>query len=75
LTAAAAFSRYDARDRRLLGELEARARGRGVGVAVLETNERLAAARRLYEASGYEEVGRETHPATDDAVLRYREAP
>lgn len=57
--------------RRLLEALEERARSRGLERLVLETNERLAAARRLYEAEGYEETRREPHPVTGDDVVRY----
>lgn len=58
--------------RRLLTELEERARDRGFRSAVLETNERLRAAMAFYESRGYVETGRETHPATGDAVVSYR---
>jgi GNAT superfamily N-acetyltransferase len=42
--------------RRLLGELEDRARATGATVTRLETNRRLAEAISLYRAAGYEEV-------------------
>lgn len=58
--------------RRLLEALEARARERGVDRIVLETNERLEAARALYETRGDEEIGRKSHPATGDAFVEYR---
>jgi GNAT superfamily N-acetyltransferase len=57
---------------RLLAALESRARDRGFGVATLETHERLTAARALYERRGYEAVGREPHPVTDDEVVSFR---
>lgn len=57
---------------RMLEALESRARDRGFGAATLETNERLAAARALYERHGYAEVGREPHPVTDDEVVSFR---
>ena len=42
--------------RRLLGELEARARSIGYGFARLETNKALPEAQQLYRSSGYVEV-------------------
>ena len=42
--------------RRLLAELEARARSTGYGFAKLETNKALPEAQRLYRSSGYAEV-------------------
>jgi DNA-binding MarR family transcriptional regulator/GNAT superfamily N-acetyltransferase len=42
--------------RRILQELEQRARGRGVGLVRLETNRGLREATELYRSSGYEEV-------------------
>lgn len=56
---------------RLLEELEERARQRGVARIVLETNERLTAARNLYEKRDYEETRRETHPVTGDDCIYY----
>jgi ribosomal protein S18 acetylase RimI-like enzyme/predicted kinase len=44
--------------RQLLDELERRARARGCRTVRLETTEEQVAARRLYEAAGYREVGR-----------------
>ncbi|WP_049925638.1 GNAT family N-acetyltransferase [Halopiger goleimassiliensis] len=57
---------------RLLSELESRARADGIHEAVLWTNERLRAARRLYETNGYEETTRETHPDSGQVFVRYR---
>ena len=42
---------------RLLGELRARAVADGFETVVLETDERLRAARALYESRGYEQTG------------------
>jgi len=49
--------------RRLVRELEDRARAVGFERAVLDTNVRLTAARGLYESLGYEETGRESFDA------------
>lgn len=57
---------------RLLSRLEARAADAGFDALALETDERLTAARELYAARGYEEVGRESRPATDADRVRYR---
>lgn len=57
---------------RLLKELEDRAREQHFSRIVLETNEHLTAARRLYEKHGYEETHRETHPETGDEFISYR---
>lgn len=57
--------------RRLLDALEARAVQRGARRAVLETHERLAAARKMYEERGYREVDREPMPGGDFDVIRY----
>ena len=57
---------------RVLSALETRARDRGFDAAVLETNERLAAAQRLYERRGYEVVGRDTRPVTGDEFVSFR---
>ncbi|NUC72168.1 GNAT family N-acetyltransferase [Haloterrigena sp. SYSU A558-1] len=59
---------------RLLSELEARARADGFREAMLWTNERLSAARRLYEGNGYEETARETHAESGHVVVRYRKS-
>ena len=44
--------------RRLLSELEARARERGASVVRLDTNRRLREASSLYRSAGYTEIGR-----------------
>lgn len=44
--------------RRILGELEGRARARGLQTVSLDTTEEQVAARRLYESAGYRETGR-----------------
>lgn len=56
---------------RLLEALERRARERTYTSAVLYTNERLRAARALYEKHGYEETRRETIQ-TGDTFIYYR---
>lgn len=57
---------------KLLEELETRAVAAGISEAMLWTNERLVAARRLYEGHGYEETGRETHGESGHVFVRYR---
>lgn len=57
--------------RRVLERLEARAIEEGYARAVLETHERLSAARALYEDAGYETVGERSHPATDATLYWY----
>lgn len=57
--------------RRMLAELERRAAAAGAGTVVLETHERLAAARGLYEDEGYRETGRESLPVGDDELVAY----
>lgn len=57
---------------RLLAHLERRMAGEGFDAVVLETHADLAAARRLYEAAGYERTGSEPHPETGDEVVSYR---
>lgn len=57
---------------RMLAALEARARDRGFERAVLETNERLTAARNLYEGRGYEEIDGGTDASSGDEFVRYR---
>jgi GNAT superfamily N-acetyltransferase len=58
---------------RILEALEARAQARGFERAVPETNERLAAARELYEGRGYEEAGGETDASSDgETFVRYQ---
>lgn len=57
--------------RRLLDALEASARAAGYTTAVLYTLAQLTAARALYEAHGYTETHRETHPATGDTTVHY----
>jgi ribosomal protein S18 acetylase RimI-like enzyme len=57
---------------RLLVELEDRAEKREFTRLVLETFERLTAARALYEKHGYEETHREPHAETGDARIYYR---
>jgi len=57
---------------RMLEELEGRARERGIEAVVLGTNERLTAARRLYEKHGYAETHRRPHPETGDVFVYYR---
>lgn len=70
--------RVDPRHRRqgygaqLLAELETRAAAVGISEAMLWTNERLVAARRLYEGHGYEETGRETHGESGHVFIHYR---
>lgn len=56
----------------VVAELERRAVEREFDLLVLETNEHLTAARRLYEERGYEQVGSETNPVTGDEIVRYR---
>lgn len=56
----------------LLTELETRARSRGIEEAMLQTNERLVAARQLYEENGYEETAREMHSDTEHVFVQYR---
>jgi len=60
--------------RRVLAELEARAAEAAYDRAVLFTNVRLRAARRLYEASGYEATGRERDEETGHALVHYRKS-
>ena len=55
---------------RMLDALEARATARGTATIELETLARQTAARALYEANGYEEVGRAR--AGEYEVLTYR---
>ena len=57
--------------KRMLRALEGRAEDRGFERVVLDTNEQLSAARKLYENAGYEETRREPHPATGDAFVYY----
>jgi len=55
----------------VLEELERRAGERGFDTLVLYTNEKLTAARNLYEKHDYEETYRETIQ-TDDTFIHYR---
>lgn len=57
---------------RLLLEIEDRIQSNGFTHAVLYTNEKLRAARGLYEKHGYEETARETIEATGDEFVHYR---
>lgn len=57
---------------RPLAALEERARERGFARVVLDTNERLTAARKLYGKRGYEEVRRATHSITGDEFICYQ---
>ncbi|WP_226041802.1 GNAT family N-acetyltransferase [Natrinema sp. DC36] len=60
--------------RRIYEELERRARSQGATRIVLDTMAKQTAARRLYEAQGFEEVHRERIEAFDDPfeLLVYR---
>jgi GNAT superfamily N-acetyltransferase len=57
--------------RRVVRALEERAREAGVGLATLETNARLRAARELYEALGYEQVGSRTQSEHGVRLVAY----
>lgn len=57
---------------RIVAALERRASRRGIGRLRLRTNERLTAARALYEKRGYEELRREPRPDTGDEMIAYR---
>lgn len=57
---------------RMLVELEDRARSRGFDHLVLETFERLTAARSLYETHGYEQTHREPDDTFADDRIHYR---
>ncbi|MFB1066590.1 N-acetyltransferase family protein [Natrinema sp. H-ect4] len=56
--------------RRIYAELEKRARSQDATQIVLDTMAKQTAARRLYEAQGFEEVHRERIEAFDDPVER-----
>lgn len=56
----------------LVAALGRRASAAGATRSILVTNERLTAARRLYEARGYEETGRETDADTGHTFVHYR---
>lgn len=55
--------------RQLLGRLETRARQLGYEVLRLDTTDKQAAARHLYESEGYLEVGRVPGPGTEENIL------
>ena len=57
---------------RLLVDLEERARERGFNRLVLETNEYLTAAQKLYAKHSYEETHRETNTVTGDEFIYYQ---
>lgn len=57
---------------RILVELEDRAKRRGVNRLVLETFDRLTAARSLYEKHGYEETHRKPDDKFGDERIYYR---
>lgn len=60
--------------RRVLTELEARARERGFERSVLHTHEALTAARRLYADHGYTVTRREPHPVSGDELIHYEKS-
>lgn len=59
---------------RLLATLEERAREQGFSRIILDTNEHLTAAQKLYEKRGYEETHREAHPVIGDTFVYYRKS-